>query len=145
MVGAAIRLSNPLKCKTQNTVVPSRWVVLVVPYGPVPPYFWADLISIDQFSDADYIGPDQLPWPTGITAKRWFGFLYWSFSGLDVAGGVRKSFAYYRSAVGLGMNAEPQITPSYENEYAAFLFVGSLALGSVIIDNDGIEEVKYTE
>ncbi len=115
-------------------------------FWPVSPAGWNDLIGIDQFSDADYIGPDQLPWPTGITAKRWFGFLYWSFSGLDVDGSsVRKSFAYHRSAVGLGMNAEPQITPSYENEYAAFLFVGSLALGSVIIDNDGIEEVKYTE
>ena len=115
-------------------------------FWPFSPAGWNDLIGIDQFSDADYIGPDQLPWPTGITAKRWFGFLYWSFSGLDVDGSsVRKSFAYHRSAVGLGMNAEPQITPSYENEYAAFLFVGSLALGSVIIDNDGIEEVKYTE
>ncbi|MBO03195.1 MAG: hypothetical protein CMG35_11205 [Candidatus Marinimicrobia bacterium] len=114
-------------------------------YWPVSPAGWVDLIDIQEFSDADYIGPDQLPWPTGITAKRWFGFLWWSFSGLPISGSTRKSFCYHRSAIGLGMNAEPQITPSYENEYAAFLFVGSLALGSVIIDQDGLEEVQYTE
>jgi hypothetical protein len=114
-------------------------------YWPVSPAGWNDLISIDQFSDADYIGPDQLPWPTGMTAKRWFGFLYWSFSGLSKTGSIRKSFAYHRSAIGLGMNAEPQITPSWENEYAAWLFVGSLSLGSIIIDNDGIEEIQYAE
>lgn len=112
---------------------------------PVSPAGWNDLIGIDQFSDADYIGPDQLPWPSGITAKRWFGFLIFSFSGLPVTGTTRTSFAYHRSALGLGMNSEPNITPSWENEYAAWLFVGSLALGSIIIDQEGLEAIEYAE
>ena len=115
-------------------------------YWAVSPAGWVDLVDITEFSDADFIGPDQLPWPTGITAKRWFGFLFFSFSGLPgVVGGDRKTFAYHRNAIGLGMNAEPKVSPDWENLKQAWSFVGSISLGAVIIDNDGIEEVSFAE
>jgi hypothetical protein len=115
-------------------------------YWTVSPAGWVDLIDISEFSDADYIGPDQLPWPTGITAKRWFGFLFFSFSGVPgTVGGDRKTFAYHRNAIGLGMNAEPKVSPDWENLKQAWSFVGSISLGAVIVDNNGIEEVSFAE
>lgn len=31
---------------------------------------WSQLLTIDEFANADYIGPDELPWK-GTQAKRW--------------------------------------------------------------------------
>ena len=63
---------------------------------------WTDLLDVDQFSNADYIGQSELPF-NGMTAKRWMGFLWFTFSGLDVASNIRKCFAYHTTSMGHGI------------------------------------------
>ena len=58
-------------------------------YWVVGPKQWSDLLSVDQFSRVEYVGPDQLPFPGGITAKRWMGFLFFVHSGLSLSGSDR--------------------------------------------------------
>ena len=69
-------------------------------YWAVSPEQWTDLLGITSFTNADYIGFDQLPYKGGMTAKRWYTFMWFGFSGLDVASSIWKTFAYHKSAVG---------------------------------------------
>jgi hypothetical protein len=114
-------------------------------FWAVSPAGWTDLVNIDAFANADYVGADQLPLPTGITAKRWMGFLFFTFSGLDIASTTRKTFAWHRSAVGIGWNKDVGLDMTWQGKEQAWLAVGSMSLGAVIIDNTGLYEVQITE
>jgi hypothetical protein len=52
---------------------------------------WSDLMDITEFASADYIGSDGLPYQGGMVAKRWHGFMFFAFSGLDVASNIYKT------------------------------------------------------
>lgn len=114
-------------------------------FWPVSHAGWNDLLAIDQFTKHDYVGADQLPYRGGMTAKRWQSFMYFTFSGLPLASTTRKSFAYHWSSVGIGYNAEPTVSVDWVPQKRAYLIAGDLSLGGVIIDNNGLEEVAYTE
>ena len=43
---------------------------------------WSQLMAIDQFSRTNYVGEGDLPFPTGVTAKRWLGFMWFAHGGL---------------------------------------------------------------
>ena len=49
---------------------------------------WSDLLNIEEFANADYVGDDDLPWK-GTQAKRWLGSLWLPHSGLPKLDGVR--------------------------------------------------------
>ena len=53
-------------------------------YFVVSPAGWVDLLSISAFSDADFIGSDDLPYKGGMVAKRWLGFMWMTHSGLPL-------------------------------------------------------------
>ena len=36
---------------------------------------WSELLNIEEFANADYVGDDDLPWK-GTQAKRWLGSLW---------------------------------------------------------------------
>ena len=40
-------------------------------FWPVSPEGWIDLLAIAAFTQAEYVGYDQLPYRGGMTAKRW--------------------------------------------------------------------------
>ena len=63
-------------------------------YFVVSPAGWADLLQIDQFSRAEYIGEGELPYAGGMTAKRWLGFLWFTHSGLSISSTTRDCHAY---------------------------------------------------
>ena len=37
---------------------------------------WSQLMSLDQFSRSNYVGENDLPFPNGMTAKNWLGFMW---------------------------------------------------------------------
>jgi len=114
-------------------------------FWPVSPAGWVDLLSIAAFTQAEYVGYDQLPYRAGMTAKRWFSFMWFQFSGLPLSGSTRKSFAYHYSAVGVGYNSEPSVDIDWVPTKRATLVAGDLSLGGTIIDNKGLYEVAYDE
>ena len=51
-------------------------------YFVISPDAWIDLLSIAAFSDADFVGPDDLPCKGGVVATRWLGIVWMTFAGL---------------------------------------------------------------
>jgi len=108
-------------------------------YWAVGPKQWGDLISIDQFSRAEYVGTDQLPFTNGeSTAKRWMGFLWFVHSGLSKPSSDRKTLAWHKSSTGLGIGKDVSTEVNYIPEKVSNLVTSSLSMGCVAIDGDAV-------
>ena len=106
---------------------------------------WADLLQLDQFSRAEYVGEAQLPYAGGLTAKRWLGFMWFTHSGLSISSTTRECHAYHRSALGTAMGSEIRTEVNYIPEKVSNLITSYMSLGSTMIDNNGAIKVQITE
>lgn len=114
-------------------------------YFVISPHAWTDLLSINAFSDADFIGSDELPYKGGMVAKRWLGFMWMTHSGLPVASTIRRTYAFHNSAVGMASGAEVSTELNYIPERAAHLVTAMMSQGAVLIDALGVYEVQIKE
>ena len=105
-------------------------------YWVVGPRQWSDLLSVDQFSRVEYVGPNELPFPGGMTAKRWMGFLFFVHSGLSLSGDDRKTLAFHKSAIGCGIGSDVRTEVNYIPEKVSHLITSMISLGAVEIDGD---------
>lgn len=110
----------------------------------VSPQGWTDLLGITTFAQREYVPESQLPWP-GLRAKDWFSFKIAQHTGLGKTGAIRRSIAYHRSAVGFGVNADVSVDITWQAKEQAWLVVGSLSNGAVIIEQDGCYRLDHTE
>jgi hypothetical protein len=108
---------------------------------------WTELMSFDQFSRAEYVGPDDLPWKgKGFSAKFWNGLMVFPHSGLPVtAGDIRSCFAYHRTAIGHATGAEVSVDITWQGTKAAHFINNSMSQGSCLIDDDGVQEILCDE
>ena len=115
-------------------------------YFAVGPTQWGDLMSVDQFSRAEYIGPENLPFTNGeSTAKRWMGFLWFVHSGLSTSGSNRLCLAWHKSSVGLGIGQDVKTEVNYIPEKVSHLITSSLSMGAVEIDDAATRVQLCTE
>lgn len=114
-------------------------------YWAVGPKQWSDLLSVDQFSRVEYVGPSDLPFPSGFTAKRWMGFLFFVHSGLSTSGSDRLNLAFHKSAIGLGIGSDVRTEVNYIPEKVSHLITSMLSLGSVEIDGNAARVQLCTE
>mgnify|MGYP003133472169 FL=1 len=114
-------------------------------YFVVSPAGWADLLQIDQFSRAEYVGEADLPYAGGMTAKRWLGFLWFTHSGLSVSGTTRDCHAYHSTAVGMASAQDITTEMNYLPEKVSNLITSYFSAGAVMIDNEGAIECQITE
>lgn len=99
---------------------------------------WSELLSIDEFSSADYVGSDELPWQ-GTQAKRWLGTLWMPHSGLPVsAGGVRSCFWYHKTAVGHAVSSDVETDITWHGDRAAHFVNNMMSQGSALVDDSGV-------
>jgi Phage capsid protein len=104
---------------------------------------WSDLMQIEEFSNADYVGPDERPY-LGAQAKQWIGFLWMPFTGLPVDGSSdAKQFAYHRTCVGHAIGQDISTDITWQGTKQAHLIVQSLSQGAALIDSTGIIEHVY--
>jgi len=107
---------------------------------------WSQLMSIDQFSRAEYIGIDQLPFPSGMTAKNWLGFMWFSHSGLESttvsSAACRKCFIYHKTAIGHAIGADVQSNIDYHNDKDSYFILNKMQMESVLIDVNGAIEAN---
>ena len=112
----------------------------------VSPAGWTDLMSLPQFSSADYVPVAEQPYPMiGYTAKRFMSFYVFQFSGLNKAGDVRQCLAYHSTAVGGASGAEVSLDITWQGKEQAWLSVASMSQGAKIIDEDGVYRLQVTE
>jgi len=107
---------------------------------------WAELLQIDEFSDADYVGAADLPFSgASVTAKRWLGTLWMPHSGLSVASGSRSCFWYHKSAIGFASGADVQTDITWHGDHAAHFVNNMMSQGAKIIDENGIVMIDCDE
>jgi hypothetical protein len=105
---------------------------------------WSDLLEIPEFANADFVGPDELPW-RGTQAKHWLGTLWLPHSGLELNGNVRRCFWYHRSAVGHAIGQEVATDVTWHGDRAAHFVSNSMSQGACLIDEDGVIELPALE
>ena len=115
-------------------------------YWVVGPKQWSDLLDIDQFSRAEYIGEADLPYKGGMTAKRWLSFMWCGFSGLPTSGSTdRHTMAFHKSSLGMGVGSDVRTEVNYIPEKVAHLTTSYMSMGAVLIDGDGVRIQKCAE
>lgn len=105
---------------------------------------WNQLLGLDEFVSADYVG-DDLPLVSGGASKKWLGITWLLHNGLPQATGGRDCFVYHASAVGHACGQEVKSDISWHGERAAHFISNSMSQGACLIDNAGIVRVKCKE
>lgn len=105
---------------------------------------WSDLLEIQEFANADYVGEDALPWK-GTQAKRWLGTLWIPHSGLTLTAGVRACHWYHKTAVGHASGAEVSSDITWHGDRAAHFVNNMMSQGACLIDAEGVVTLRCLE
>lgn len=105
---------------------------------------WSELLGIPEFADADYAGPDELPW-RGTQAKRWLGTLWLPHSGLTATSGVRYCHWYHKTAVGHASGSDVKTDITWHGDRAAHFVNNMMSQGAVLIDATGVATMRCLE
>ena len=106
---------------------------------------WSELLQIDEFSSADYVGADDLPF-NGTQAKRWLGTLWIPHSGLPKdSNDIRSCFWYHRTALGHAAGSDVQTDITWHGDRAAHFVNNMMSQGAARIDDTGIVEILCDE
>lgn len=115
-----------------------RWAV-------VSPSMWAWLMTVAEFSSADYVG-DQLVYnATMKAAKTWMGYHWIRHTGLNKATNDRTGFLWHESAIGHAIGADVMMDTAWIAEKATWFFNGMMSMGACLIDNNGVQEIVLDE
>ena len=112
----------------------------------IAPQGWTDLMGLSAFASLDFVPESDLPFPkVGFSAKNWFSFHIFSFSGLSIPAGVRQNVAYHKSAIGHASGQDVAMDFTWQGKEQSHLAVGSMSMNAVIIDDIGGYRIRSTE
>jgi len=102
---------------------------------------WAELMTLDEFTNSDYIGPN-LPYLQGTQPRRWMNVIWFMSTQLDLSSGTRYPLMYHRSSTGLAEGMAGVWTDiTWQGDYAAWFVNNAISAGAVRIDSEGIVEI----
>lgn len=102
---------------------------------------WAELMTLDEFTNSDYIGPN-LPYLQGTQPRRWMNVIWFMSTQLDLSSGTRYPLMYHRSSTGLAEGLTGVWTDiTWHGDYAAWFVNNAISAGAVRIDSEGIVEI----
>lgn len=110
-------------------------------YAIVSPQAWNQLLSIEEFSSADYVGA-KTPFVAGCESRKWLGINFIMHTGLPATGtgatAAHTCFIYHKNAVGhaVGMDIKTDIT--WHGDYAAHFVNNMMSQGACLIDPKGV-------
>lgn len=106
---------------------------------------WSELLQMDEFSSADYVGNDELPWQ-GSQAKKFLGTTFMVHSGLPVdSSGVRSCFWFHKTSIGHVIAADVSTDITWHGDRAAHFVNNMMSQGAGLIDADGVVEIPCDE
>ena len=106
---------------------------------------WNQLLSLDEFVRAEYIGSENLPFSTITQAKMWLGTIFIPHSGLPVASDIRSCFWYHKSAIGHAAATDVQTDISWHGDRAAHFVNNMMSQGAALIDDAGVIKIDCDE
>lgn len=107
---------------------------------------WSELLAIDEFVNADYIGQENLPF-SGITqAKMFLGTIFMPHSGLPVDGSdIRSCYYYHKTAIGHASASDVVTDVTWHGDRAAHFVNNMMSQGAGLIDETGIITINCDE
>lgn len=107
---------------------------------------WSDLLAIDEFVNADYIGAENLPFATITQAKMFLGTIFIPHSGLPIdENDVRSCYWYHRTAVGHAAAQDVTTDISWHGDRAAHFVNNMMSQGAGLIDEAGVIKINCDE
>jgi len=107
---------------------------------------WSELLSIDEFVNADYVGSEELPFASVTQAKMFLGTMFIPHSGLPVdVNDVRLCFYYHKTAVGHAAATDVQTDVTWHGDHAAHFVNNMMSQGAGLIDEGGIITIGCDE
>jgi len=106
---------------------------------------WSELLQIQEFANAQYVGGDELPWKGGTQAKRWLGALWMPHSGLTKNGTLRYCYFYHKTAVGHAVAAKIGTDITWHGDRAAHFVNTMMSQGAVLVDGTGVVRMRAKE
>ncbi len=129
-------------------------------FGVVSPREWSQLMTIEQFSNSDWVNAEGMSFQKGMVMgankwKDWLGVKWKMQTGLPGAGtGTSKGFVWHQTAVGYAIaqaagnvagNGNVAADITWHGDRAAH-FVNHLMSGNaVMIDDTGVIEANYAD
>lgn len=126
-------------------------------YAIVTPRCWSQLMTVEQFSNSQFVGPDGLPFKGGALTNRWKEWMgvKWQFhvglteSFTGTAAASRKIYAWNRAAVGFAMAkhakniaSNPSVVAdiTWHGDHASWFINHLFSAGACVIDAAGVIE-----
>ena len=110
-------------------------------FALVGPAQWNQLLSLDEFSNANYVG-DAHPLLTGSESRKWMGINWIMHTGLPTSGSgdsaTTTCFIYHKSAVGLAAGQDITTDITWHGDYAAHYVNNMMSQGACLIDDKGV-------
>ncbi|MXP63710.1 hypothetical protein E0493_10160 [Roseomonas sp. M0104] len=105
---------------------------------------WSELLQIQEFANAQYVGDDDLPWK-GTQVKRWLGATWMPHSGLTKSGNLRFCYFYHKTAIGHAVAQEVVTDITWHGDRAAHFVNNMMSQGAVMIDAAGVVRMRAAE
>jgi hypothetical protein len=105
---------------------------------------WSELLTLQEFSNAQYIGPDEMPWK-GTQAKKWLGATWIPHTGLTLTGTIRSCYFYHKTAIGHGVGAEISTDVTWHGDRAAHFVNSMMSQGACLGDDAGVVRMRCKE
>ena len=108
---------------------------------------WTQLLSLEEFTNADYVGDQDLPLSGGRTdrPRQWLGTLWLPFSDLPLVNQKRRCFWFHKSAVGFAAASEIVTDITWHGDRAAHFVNNMMSQGACVIDATGVAVISATE
>ena len=111
-------------------------------YAVVGVHQWNELLALDEFVSADYVG-GSTPLVDGCESRKWLGVNWILCNALPLASGDdRDCFIYHASSIGHACGQEVKTDITWHGERAAHFISNSMSQGAVLIDAEGIVRIK---
>lgn len=107
---------------------------------------WSQLLDMDEFASADFVGPDNLPYNTATQAKMWLGTIWMPHSGLPIDGSdIRTCYFYHKTAIGHAAASDVTTDITWHGDRAAHFINSMMSQGAKLIDEAGIVKIMCDE
>ena len=107
---------------------------------------WSELLAIDEFVNADYVGAENLPFASITQAKMFLGTIFIPHSGLPIdENDIRSCFWYHKTAIGHAAAQDVSTDVSWHGDRAAHFVNNMMSQGAGLIDDNGVITIKADE
>jgi hypothetical protein len=106
---------------------------------------YSDLLAIDEFASADYVGSQNLPFAGLTQAKQWLGTTWIPHTGLPKSGNIRSCFWFHKTAIGHASGSDVQTDITWHGDMAAHFVNNMMSQGACLVDDSGIVTLEADE